>query len=65
MAEKPPLGIMPRYIFLENRISELLEAIRRYLTTMCFNERDHALCIVWSEELKLRLVELSELKEGE
>lgn len=29
--DKPPLGIMPRYIWLEKRITDLLQTMLRYM----------------------------------
>lgn len=31
MMERPPIGIMPRYIWEEKRLSELISAINRYV----------------------------------
>lgn len=30
MAEKPPIGIMPKYIWVEKRVDELKKSILRY-----------------------------------
>lgn len=32
MAKRPPLGVMPRYIWEERRLEELRDAIYRYIS---------------------------------
>lgn len=34
--KKPPLGIMPRYIWESDRLIQLSNAIYRYLSASCF-----------------------------
>jgi hypothetical protein len=45
---KPPIGIMPKKIWMEHRISELLEAIKRY-TDAGINEN---VVLFWIDELR-------------
>lgn len=44
--EKPPIGIMPRYIYESNRINDILSAIERY------TEKGIPIPMEWIEELK-------------
>jgi hypothetical protein len=34
MSERPPLGIMPRYIWNEKRLEDLRDAIYRYISAV-------------------------------
>ena len=45
IAVKPPLGIMPHDIWIEKRIQDLLEAMRRY------SEANMVIPIEWIDEL--------------
>ena len=40
----PPLGIMPKHIWVENRLCELIDAIKRY------NDEDMPIPTEWFEE---------------
>ena len=62
ITKKPPLGVMPRWLFLENRIEELITAISRYLITPGLHNLD--LVIKWTEELNIVLAERKQLKRG-
>ena len=46
MNNKPPIGIMPRWLHDEKRAMEIKEAIRRYQAA------DYPIPIEWVEELK-------------
>ena len=53
--QKPPLGIMPESLFLEQRLHDILEAISRY------QEADMPIPPEWSDEMfriPVRMIEL-------
>ena len=49
MDKKPPLGVMPKYVHDQHRLSDLFQAVLRYMTEGCKippewkNEIDHLL----------------------
>jgi hypothetical protein len=49
---KPPLGIMPRYLWIEKRIQDLAEAIGRYI------ESPFPIPTEWVDERNQLLMEL-------
>lgn len=57
--EKPPLGIIPRYIWIEARINELYAAIARY------GERGMPIPSEWVKELSDLAVERVKAREEE
>jgi hypothetical protein len=60
--DKPPLGIKPRFIFLESRITELVDAIYRQLQ---YNSMINFPVIQeWTTELNDRVNEYVKWKEG-
>ncbi|MDO4802745.1 MAG: hypothetical protein Q4A15_11325 [Prevotellaceae bacterium] len=44
--EKPPLGLMPHYIWVDKRIAEILAAFERY------SNAGKAVPVEWIEELR-------------
>lgn len=48
---KPPLGIEPRYIWLEKRIVALRHAIGRQYLREDFEDKDYTLIYAWFAEL--------------
>lgn len=56
-AEKPPIGVMPRWLFEKQRIKELSRAIYAY-TDCCTSEEK--LILEWAKELHERTQWLEE-----
>lgn len=57
--KKPPIGIMPRYIFISKRIRDIVEAMNRFIEV----ERD--IPIEWVRELNDLLTEQKEKTKGD
>jgi len=56
--EKPPLGCMLRYLWVEIRIKDLLSAISRYTDVGKYDENIDK----WVDELCIRVKEMKDLQ---
>ena len=45
MTERPPIGVRPRYVHDQSRLSELFQAVLRYMTSGCAIPQE------WIEEI--------------
>lgn len=57
--KRPPLGIMPRFIWLEHRLQDLHEAMKRYV------EADKRIPSEWMAEVRFINEELRDRKPGD
>lgn len=57
-AEKPPIGIMPKSIWIAKRIQEINEAINRYV------DAGSTVPAAWTEELNILLKVYAETRKG-
>lgn len=53
----PPVGLIPRHIFVENRIIEITSAIVRYA------QHGKSVPSIWIKELQIRLSERVEIED--
>lgn len=58
MPDKPPLGVMPRWRWLELRGQELSRAINEHFATPPSERVDYRLCSDWCMELQRVIDEL-------
>lgn len=55
MPRKPPLGVMPKHIWLERRIDDLTGALVRYIKRYGI---ENEMVIMWGKEVRERFEEL-------
>ena len=67
---KPPLGVSPYWYVYQKRITELHEAIGRYVEYIsthksCCSVQEHKLIAKWARELEVLSLLIAELEESE
>jgi hypothetical protein len=60
---KPPIGIMPQWLFEEKRLLELSQAINRFCEANAIYEKNHHLLLRWLGEFRERLDRVQQLKQ--